>query len=260
MYECGTCGYQTKRKWSFDYHNNRKIPCQPLRVQPHVINDEGVKSGNSEGVSDHCKGYIAPVDNSNDNNTVIFALNQCNKCYKVFSRKSGLTQHSKICVGIKTIHCPICLKIFSSPQTKYEHKKNVKCKPPENAPPETFQEGFYRLKTEAKQKDEKIEMKNNEIDELRSELLEKRKPKPKPKRTFVTAITRLEIASSQTWCCSICTHSLPAYFEIDHTIPLWNDGKDILENVTAVCIGCHGEKTHNERKLQEDMKYLNCLE
>jgi hypothetical protein len=94
-------------------------------------------------------------------------------------------------------------------------------------------------------------------DEKRPKMM---KPKPKPKRTFVTAITRLEIASSQTWCCSICTNSLPAYFEIDHTIPLWNDGRDIRENVTAVCIGCHGEKTHNERKLQEDMKYLDYLE
>ena len=28
MYECGTCGYKIKRKWSFDYHNNRKNTLQ----------------------------------------------------------------------------------------------------------------------------------------------------------------------------------------------------------------------------------------
>ena len=32
MYECGTCGYKTKRKWSFDYHNNRIIHCKPKAV------------------------------------------------------------------------------------------------------------------------------------------------------------------------------------------------------------------------------------
>jgi 5-methylcytosine-specific restriction endonuclease McrA len=106
-----------------------------------------------------------------------------------------------------------------------------------------------------------IEIKDEEIQNLIELAFEEGKlpKKPKPKRAFVTAMIRIEIAASQSWCCHLCEKMLQAYFDIDHTIPLWNDGEDILENLTALCIPCHAEKTHNERKLRRDMLYLNTL-
>ena len=37
-----------------------------------------------------------------------------------------------------------------------------------------------------------------------------------------------------------------ASFQIDHTIPLWNNGPDCKENATAMCVECHAQKTQNE--------------
>jgi len=129
MYECATCGYQTKRKWSFDYHNSRKTPCKPKAIL-HIDSKDS--------------GYSALKNESN----------KCYKCSKIYSRKSGLTQHLKRCNGVKTIHCPICLKVFASAQTKCEHKKNVKCQPPVEL--ETLKLEIERLKQESKQKDDEI--------------------------------------------------------------------------------------------------------
>jgi len=75
------------------------------------------------------------------------------------------------------------------------------------------------------------------------------KKKIKPKRGFVTPITRLDIAASQLWCCHLCSKTLPGFFNIDHTRPLWLGGTDTRDNLTALCVPCHAEKTHNERKL-----------
>ena len=158
MYECATCGYQTKRKWSFDYHNNRKTNCKPKAI----LHIDSKDSGYVALDDDNCIGYV-----SNDKNCInddskdsgCSALkdesNKCYKCSKIYSRKSGLTQHLKKCNGVKTIHCPICLKVFASAQTKCEHKKNVKCKPPVEH--ETLKLEIERLKEESKQKDEEIQ-------------------------------------------------------------------------------------------------------
>jgi len=103
-----------------------------------------------------------------------------------------------------------------------------------------------------------------EIDKLRLELLEKPKPKPKPKlkpkpkRSFVTQITKTQIAASQKWCCRRCTTLFTGIFDMDHTIPLSFGGEDNRENVTALCV--QNEKSQNEWKLRGDMKYLNYLE
>jgi len=162
MYECNLCGYKTKRSYNYNLHVNRKTPCKPKVIDLAKIKHEGL-SVNSQGDGDsNDKGgsFKDKTASKSEGLTQICEpigdVNKCNRCYKAFSRKSGLAQHSKICVGVKTIHCPICLKIFSSPQTKYEHKKNVKCKPPIDVP-ETVQEENERLKKEAKLMSEEIE-------------------------------------------------------------------------------------------------------
>ena len=63
---------------------------------------------------------------------------------------------------------------------------------------------------------------------------------------------RLLVASRQQWQCNQkqnCVSKerlLPARFEIDHIFPLARGGKDCLENLQALCPGCHAKKTSKD--------------
>lgn len=59
---------------------------------------------------------------------------KCHKCNKYLSSKYQLNYHIGRCNGLHPLQCPICLKFFASKQNKYEHKKNVRCKPPTETP------------------------------------------------------------------------------------------------------------------------------
>lgn len=51
------------------------------------------------------------------------------------------------------------------------------------------------------------------------------------------------VAARQGWKCGNCQKQLPAWFEIDHTIRLDNNGTNHVDNLVAMCRDCHGEKT-----------------
>ena len=51
------------------------------------------------------------------------------------------------------------------------------------------------------------------------------------------------VAAKQGWKCGKCQKQLPAWFEIDHTIRLDNNGTNHVDNLVAMCRDCHGEKT-----------------
>ena len=54
------------------------------------------------------------------------------------------------------------------------------------------------------------------------------------------------VAARQGWKCGKCQKQLPAWFEIDHTIRLENNGTNDVDNLVAMCRECHGEKTSLE--------------
>ena len=130
MYECATCGYQTKRKWSIDYHNNRKTPCKPKNVISNVVNVKDNKN-KLENVS---------------NNVNVFDANTVKK-------KDSLS-------------CPICLRRFTTRQAKSQHKKIVKCKPPAGTP-ESDSQMITRLMEENRLKDDElVALKSGKTDHL----------------------------------------------------------------------------------------------
>ena len=72
------------------------------------------------------------------------------------------------------------------------------------------------------------------------------KGKQKIKRGALNESIKKQIASDQKWTCSACNSLLVSTFQIDHTIPLWNNGPDCKENATAMCVECHAKKTQDE--------------
>ena len=77
------------------------------------------------------------LDTKNNPVTSIIMTNS-HTCYKCFSNSSNLKRHQKICKNVRNpLQCKICLKIFSSPQSKYNHKKKVNCSPPPIKQPQT---------------------------------------------------------------------------------------------------------------------------
>ena len=55
---------------------------------------------------------------------------QCSKCGRLMCRKDYLKIHEASCNGLQAKQCEICLKVFTTYQGKYQHRKNVKCSPP----------------------------------------------------------------------------------------------------------------------------------
>ena len=51
------------------------------------------------------------------------------------------------------------------------------------------------------------------------------------------------VAANQNWKCGKCQCQLPAWFEIDHKIRLEHGGSNHIDNLVALCRGCHGHKT-----------------
>ena len=56
---------------------------------------------------------------------------QCKKCGRLMCRKDYLKIHEASCDGVQAKQCEICLKVFTTYQGKYQHKKHVKCSPPD---------------------------------------------------------------------------------------------------------------------------------
>ena len=216
---CQICGYSTNRHGNLQAHLSKQKSCKP---PPHI---QEVPLPIPEIVIQELPSPEIDVK-----------VNQCIKCDKILSTPYCLKQHISNCKGCHILQCPTCLKKFASRSSKSQHIKSAKCKPPIK-PVETLEEVNNRLL-------EEIKLKDTMLADL---VLPK---KEKTKRGFVTPITRLEIASSQNWCCRICIGTLPGFFHIDHTKPLCFGGEDVRENVSALCVPCHALKTHNERKLR----------
>jgi Zn finger protein HypA/HybF involved in hydrogenase expression len=68
-----------------------------------------------------------------------------------------------------------------------------------------------------------------------------------PKRTLSRSL-RVEIAYRQQYQCNVChLFPIPPDFQVDHVIALEDQGEDVADNLQALCIACHSQKTRFNR-------------
>jgi|TARA_B110000977_G_scaffold176227_1_gene231681 5-methylcytosine-specific restriction endonuclease McrA len=68
-----------------------------------------------------------------------------------------------------------------------------------------------------------------------------------PKRVLSRSM-RIEIAYRQRYACNSCQlFPIPPTFEVDHIVELQDGGQDVAENLQALCVTCHRDKTRMVR-------------
>lgn len=78
-----------------------------------------------------------------------------------------------------------------------------------------------------------------------------------PKRVLSRSL-RIEIAYRQQYACNMCQlFPIPPTFEVDHIVELQHGGQDIAENLQALCVTCHRNKTRLIR-LQKNPIFATC--
>ena len=129
MYKCEYCDYSTSRLLNFNRHRNRKNPCKRRFID------------NLENVEEEQNIHVQVPDrvsNVHDRVSNVHVNLTCSKCFKVFTRKSIKLKHESKCDGLDSRQCKICLKMFTTSQSKWNHNKYVKCKPPIQSTPHTI--------------------------------------------------------------------------------------------------------------------------
>ena len=135
LYKCDNCNYITKRLSDLRRHQNKKKPCNK-KIEVTVDNLEEVSDIHSD-VSDihsNVSNIHSNVSNIHPNVSDIHPnVNKdlmCSKCFKCFCRKSIKIKHESKCDGLDSKQCKICLKLFATSQSRWNHNKYVKCSPP----------------------------------------------------------------------------------------------------------------------------------
>ena len=219
-YLCEHCGYKTNRKWSFDYHINRKKPCKPKETES--TNDE-------------------EYANCNENVTFVTPASEYVKIPDKPSSK-GLT-------------CPTCGVVFLNSQAKYRHMKKAQCKPPDDKVDKVEQ-----LIENARLQEEEIDKLRREIEQLKYDFqmlkeINKNELPDNHKRNpgFSERMKKL-ITAEQGWKCNMCDVILPANYHVDHVLAICFGGTNHRTNGQALCVGCHKVKTQEENKMRLELQ------
>ena len=122
MISCDHCGLTFKYNCHLEKHLSRKFPCFSRLPSENVI---------CPPVREKCQNEMDMCQNTKENvkNMKEFI---CTKCNKHLSSKRNLKRHMDKCNGLHSLQCPTCHKWFSCSSSKSEHRRNVKCKPPQD--------------------------------------------------------------------------------------------------------------------------------
>jgi hypothetical protein len=138
MYKCDRCFYSSTRYADFQRHKKRKIPCIN-KIEEVVDNSKDGQKVMVAGQKVMVAGQKVMVAGQKvmvAGQKVMVAGQkvmvdfECKKCRKILQSKKRLIEHENKCDGLDKKQCKICLKVFATKQSKYEHVKHVKCEPP----------------------------------------------------------------------------------------------------------------------------------
>ena len=65
-------------------------------------------------------------------------------------------------------------------------------------------------------------------------------------RRRLTEAMKRQVAASNGWVCALCSVTVQSTYQIDHIVPLWEGGRDHVENAQLLCCECHARKTQAE--------------
>ena len=169
LYKCDHCNYSSNRLSNLVRHQKRLYPCNNTS-KVNVCNIEADRNVDVSGSNLHSSGSNLHSSGSNlhsggsnlhssgsnlhsggsnlhsggsnlhsggsnnytndNNNDSLIGKYSCGKCNKILKSKKGLLIHEKICDGLDPKQCNICLKLFATSQSKWNHTQYVKCSPP----------------------------------------------------------------------------------------------------------------------------------
>ena len=100
IYRCNECNVEFTKKWNYNYHVSRKIPC---KIGDTVLSDSEISSDKIN--REKCKVVETKeieskkeVANETKNKEI---ETTCQHCHKTYSSKSNLNKHLKICRFVK---------------------------------------------------------------------------------------------------------------------------------------------------------------
>lgn len=133
---CDHCDMTFKYNCYLEKHLSRKYPCflkQSLRtvICNEIIRYKGNVKENTLKVKENTVRMKEKLEIVKENTGKRKKKHNCNRCEKTFFNKSDCLRHMEKCTGCHKLQCPICLKMFSCAQSKSEHRRKVKCSPPE---------------------------------------------------------------------------------------------------------------------------------
>jgi 5-methylcytosine-specific restriction endonuclease McrA len=75
------------------------------------------------------------------------------------------------------------------------------------------------------------------------------------KRSNFSAQYKRSIAADQKWTCGHCANMLDEHYEIDHVRALADGGGNTRDNLWALCLTCHKDKTAEENDARFQLKH-----
>ena len=172
-----------------------------------------------------------------------------------------------------------CGKTYTYKQGLYVHRKKSNCKEKENENKlnvqiDNLQVETDKLKCSYQSQTQELVRIEKELERLKKEnerlklkiqkqeKQENRKVSPSSisdkrqyqKRLKLTNKEREQIAETQQSQCKLCESALPEYYHIDHIVALQFGGSNEMDNLQAICAGCHNTKTVLETKNAKKIK------
>ena len=136
IFSCEYCDFTTKRKYNLQRHqialhisdisnpDNEKKDIQSKKTEDKAIQTEETEEIEKPEETEEIEELAETQE------TDLQLMNECfncTKCGKIYKTKKSFINHEKNCIGINSLTCCKCMKVFSSHGNKSKHIKKNNC-------------------------------------------------------------------------------------------------------------------------------------